>query len=98
MEMYTYKTGKMRDCAREISAQLNTYKTAKDAVDSMIEQLRNNWADDTNTQYARKYNAEAKVAAENVQGLMKQFVDVLTSTADALDKLHTEAQNNINAN
>ena len=92
LDMDTYKTGKMRDCAREISAELNTYKTAKEAVDNLITTLRNSWQDETNTQYSGKYNAEAKVSAENVQGLMKQFVDLLNSSADAYDKIHTQAQ------
>jgi uncharacterized protein YukE len=93
--MNVYKTGKMRDCARDIRAELTTYKTAKDAVDELITNLRNNWEDETNTMYSGKYNAEAKVSAENVQGLMKQFVDLLESSADAYDKIHTQAQANM---
>lgn len=93
--MNTYNTGKMRDCAREITTELATYKAAKDAVDTLVSNLRNNWVDDTNTMYSGKYNAEAKVSAENVQGLMKQFVDLLESSADAYDKIHTQAQNNM---
>lgn len=93
--MDTYKTGRMRDCARDIAAELNTYKIAKEAVDNLVTNLRNNWQDETNTQYSAKYNAEAKVSAENVQGLMKQFMDLLNSSADAYDKIHTQAQGNM---
>lgn len=93
--MNTYKTGKMRECARDITAELSTYKTAKEAVDNLVTTLRNNWQDETNTMYSGKYNAEAKVSAENVQGLMKQFVDLLESSADAYDKIHTQAQSNM---
>lgn len=93
--MNTYNTRKMRDCAQEITAELNNYKTAKEAVDTLITNLRNNWKDDTNTMYSGKYNSDAKVSAENVQGLMKQFVDLLNSSADAYDKVHTQAQNNM---
>ena len=50
--MNVYKTGKMRDCARDIRAELTTYKTAKDAVDELITNLRNNWEDETNTMYS----------------------------------------------
>ena len=93
--MNTYNTRKMRDCAREITAELAAYKAAKDAADDLVTRLRNNWKDESNDIYSRKYNTEAKISAENVQGLMKQFVDLLESSADAYDKIHTEAQRNM---
>ena len=64
-------------------------------ADSIVTNLRNNWQDVTNTQYSNKYNTEAKVSAENVEKLMKQFADALTAAADKFDKLHNQAQQDI---
>ena len=95
MDMNTYNTGSMKNCAQEIETQIKKFKEAKEAIDNLVSNLRNNWKDDTNTMYSNKYNNEAKVSAENVQGLMKQFEDLLISTANAYDKIHTQAQNNM---
>lgn len=93
--MDVYDSGKMRSCARDILNELKTYSAAKEEADRIVKYLRNNWDDDTNTQYSNKYNANAKVSAENVEKLMKQFAEVLTSAADALEKLHNKAQTDI---
>lgn len=93
--MDAYDSGKMRSCAQDILAELKSYSAARTDADTIVTNLRNNWQDVTNTQYSNKYNAEAKVSAENVEKLMKQFADVLTATADSFDKLHNQAQQDI---
>lgn len=90
-----YDSGKMKGCAQQILDALKNYSAAKSAVDQAVTDLRNNWQDETNTKYANKYNTEAKMAAENVEKLMKQFADVLTSSAEAYEKLHSKAQQDI---
>ena len=85
----------MRSCAQDIISELKSYNSAKTDADRIVTNLRNNWQDDTNTKYANKYNTEAKVAAENVEKLMKQFADALTSSAEGLEKLHRDAQQDI---
>lgn len=93
--MDAYDSGKMRSCAQDIMSELKTYSAAKNDADSIVTNLRNNWQDTTNTQYSNKYNTEAKVSAEKVEKLMKQFADALTAAADAFDKLHSQAQQDI---
>lgn len=93
--MDNYDSGKMRRCAQDILSELKTYSKAKSEADSVVTNLRNNWKDTTNTQYSNKYNTEAKVSAENVEKLMKQFANTLTESATALDKLHEDAQRDI---
>lgn len=93
--MNTYNTGKMRQGATDIATEIKSYNTAKEAIDQVIGQLRGNWQDETNTMFANKYTAEAKVSAENVSGLMNQFVQLLNSTADAYEKVHNQAQNDM---
>lgn len=93
--MDAYDSGKMRSCAQDILSELKIYSAAKNDADSIVTNLRNNWQDATNTQYSNKYNTEAKVSAENVEKLMKQFADALTAAADAFDKLHNQAQQDI---
>lgn len=93
---YTYDSGKMRQCAEEILADLQTYQAAKEASDNLVTGLASNWNDEVNRAYSRKYTAEAKVAAENVHALMKQFAELLTASAEAFEKLQNNALNNIN--
>lgn len=90
--MDKYDSGKMRSCAEDIINQMKTYTSIKETIDSSITSLKNNWRDDTNTMYAQKYNSEAKVAAENVEKLMKQFADLLNQTADEIEDIHRKAQ------
>lgn len=93
--MNTYNTGKMRQGATDIAAAIKSYDEAKGAIDQLVEQLRNNWQDETNNMFSSKYTNEAKVSAENVSGLMNQFVQLLNSTADAYEKVHNQAQNDM---
>ena len=90
--MDKYDSGKMRNCAEDIINQMKTYTSAKEAIDSSIMNLKNNQNDDTNTEYARKYNSEAKVAAENVEKIMKQFADLLNQAAEEMEEIHRKAQ------
>lgn len=94
--MYTYDTGKMRQCAEEILSSLQTYTAAKQASDDLITGLSANWNDEVNRAYAQKYNTEAKVASENVMALMKQFAELLNTSADAFDHLQSKALTDIN--
>ena len=93
--MNTYNTGKMRQGATDIAAAIKSYNEAKDTIDQLVNQLRNNWQDETNSTFSGKYTNEAKVSAENVSGLMNQFVQLLNSTADAYEKVHNQAQNDM---
>lgn len=95
LNMDKYDSGKMKSCAQDILSELKTYSAARSDADSIVTNLRNNWQDATNTQYSNKYNTEAKVSAENVEKLMKQFADALTKSADAFDELHKKAQQDI---
>ena len=90
-----YDSAKMKSGAQDILTELRQYSSAKQAIDTAVENLRNNWQDTTNTAYARKYNTEAKVAAENVEKLMKEFAQALTSSGEAYDELHRKAQQDI---
>lgn len=93
--MDTYDSGKMKQGAQDILSELGTYSAAKKEMDEVVNNLKNNWKDDTNQNFARKYDSDAKVAMEGVEKLMSAFADTLTSTAEAFEKLHREANNDI---
>ena len=52
--MNTYNTGKMRQGATDIAAAIKSYDEAKGAIDQLVEQLRNNWQDETNNMFSSK--------------------------------------------
>lgn len=83
-----YDSGKMRGGATDIRSEMKTYTTAKEDMDNIVTTLVNNWKDEKNKEYTQKYNAEAKVSAENVAKLMEQFAQALESSAEALEELY----------
>lgn len=93
--MAYYDSQKMRTAAGNISAELTKYKASKEAIDQIIENLHNNFDDENSTNYCNKYKNEAKVAAENVEKLMNEFVKLLETSASNWDRLHSSAKNDI---
>lgn len=88
--MAYYDTGAMRSCAGNIQSTLTSkYAPAKEAIDALVAQMSSYFTDDVSTQFANKYNNEAKVTAENLMKLMNQYVTLLNQTADQYDKVIT---------
>ena len=86
--MAHYDTGAMRNAATEINNQLATaYQPAKEAIDNIVTTMRAYFDDEVSAQFATKYTNEAKVSAENVMALMRQYSSLLTQTADQYDKV-----------
>lgn len=90
--MDIYDTGRMRSCADEIRRELhNHYQKKKEDTDNVVNLLKNNWKDTTNDNYSRKYNSEAKTAAENVEKLMEAYAKLLDSAAEEYERVHRQA-------
>lgn len=85
--MDTYNTGKMKNCASQIEAELATYKTSKEAIDTIVTNLRGSMESPTNEAYTSKYNKEAKPAAESIMNLMKTYATLLTDAANEIEKI-----------
>lgn len=86
--MAHYDAPKMKSGASDILAELKNFTTAKTEIDQIVTRLRSNWADENNTNYSNKYNNEAKVAAENVETLMKEFASALQQSGEAYERLY----------
>lgn len=90
--MDTYDYGKMKKCGADILSELSVFNNSKNEADEIVQRLRNNMQSDVNTAYTRKYNEEAKVAAENVAKLMKQFAELLTVSGDKFEGIEKGAK------
>ena len=93
MSYYDYTL--MKSGAQEILNELKNYTAAKKDMDGIVTNLRNNWKDEDNTSYAQKYNSEAKVSAENVEKLMREFANILQSSAEAFEEVKKRARQDI---
>lgn len=93
MSYYDYTL--MKSGAQEILNELKNYNAAKGDMDGIVANLRNNWKSEENTAYAQKYNSEAKVSAENVERLMREFANLLQSSAEAFEKVKKRARQDI---
>lgn len=88
--MAHYDTGKMRDCAAAIERELTSaYLPAKNDIDTLVNGLQGYFQDEVSTNFRTKYNLEAKVSAENLMNLMKQYASLLNQTAEQYDKVIT---------
>lgn len=86
--MAHYDTGAMRNCAKDIQSQITSaYQPAKEAIDSIVNSMSSYFQDEVSTHFVSKYNNEAKVSAENVQSLIRQYVSLLNQTADQYDRV-----------
>ena len=86
--MDTYNTDKMKQGAQDILAELKTYTTQREVIETNMNNLTKNWNDSTQKKYDQKYKREAKVAAENIEILMKQYAELLRQAAEKYEELH----------
>lgn len=93
--MAHYDAPKMKKGSEDILNELKNFTAAKKEVDAIVTRLRTHWEDENNTRYASKYNNEAKVAAENVEDLMKTFASVLDQAGEAFTNLYNKTGNGI---
>ncbi|MBQ8638867.1 MAG: hypothetical protein IJ468_06835 [Lachnospiraceae bacterium] len=94
MASFYYDISRMHQAAEEIRNRVKTYNNAKTAMDDIVETLI--WSEDpVYTAYKKKYEEEAKIAAENVAKLMTQYADLMGAMADALDRSQKNALSDI---
>ena len=93
--MANYDATKMRSIASDIRSEITAFNTAKENIDTIVTDLKNNWSDDNNTAYANKYNNEAKVSAEKVKSLMEAYAKLLEESAASWDRLYNSTGDDI---
>ena len=95
--MAYYDTGAMRTTASNIQSQLTgQYNPSKEAIDSIVNSMSAYFTDDVSANFAKKYNAEAKVTAESLRKLMELYISALNQTAEQYDKVINTGISGIN--
>lgn len=83
-----YDAPKMKAGAESIRTELKKYTAAKEAIDATVTDLKLRWEDGNHDNYVLRYNTEAKVAAENVEALMKKFASILEDSGTEYQKVY----------
>ena len=91
-----FDTQAMRKAAGDIPAKIKVYKTANDAVNTTVTNMKNYWEDQVKQNYVRRYNSDLKVTAESVLKLMEEYAKFLDASADAYDKAVASGNAGIN--
>lgn len=77
MKKSKYDPEKIRTLAGNMDSQLDKFKSNREEIDRIIQNLGNNWDDENNTRFVSRYKSEAKKEVEDLEKTLRQLADIL---------------------
>ena len=80
----SYDIAGMRSSATKITTSMDTYRTNREKINSVVEDTTQYWEDPVNKDYVQKYQ-NLKQDMESVQNLMNAYAEYLTQAAKVIE-------------
>ncbi|MBM6801345.1 WXG100 family type VII secretion target [Mediterraneibacter glycyrrhizinilyticus] len=80
----SYDIAGMRSSATKITTSMDTYRTNREKINSVVEDTTQYWEDPVNKDYVQKFQ-NLKQDMESVQNLMNAYAEYLTQAAKVIE-------------
>lgn len=80
----SYDIAGMRSSATKITTSMDTYRTNREKINSVVEDTTQYWEDPINKDYVQKFQ-NLKQDMESVQNLMNAYAEYLTQAAKVIE-------------
>lgn len=82
----------IRLLTQNINFELQSYVSAKNNIDSILEDIKSCVCDQVSTQFSGKYYTDEKALVDSIEFLVREYIKFLTIVADELEfDAHMEA-------
>ena len=81
----SYDISGMRSSASKITTAMDTYRTNREKINSVVEETTQYWEDPINKNYVEKFQ-NLKQDMESVQNLMNAYAEYLTQAAKVIEQ------------
>ena len=86
----SYDISGMRSSASKITTAMDTYRTNREKINSVVEETTQYWEDPINKDYVEKFQ-NLKQDMESVQNLMNAYAEYLTQAAKVIERSQFKA-------